>query len=308
MSIKPVENRIAQMTGDTEQTQVKQMFDEVAQEQYPSEGVQVAGLIGKLGLAGKASQAVKKTQKATGKAVVDPIKRAGGEYIIPPTPAKKEVVESIDPRQGAIDQLEGRVEPTMDVSAPVLDKSAPPPPPPPPPLVTPDVTVTAETPAVRVEGDKIYARPATPQAMQKIAELVSVSQTSGKPPKVRPNLDVIDGEDSLKKMVHATARYYSDWVSEQRRAGRTIDDIINDAAEIGDVSALKLLAQRKAGDRPFLDDETLAARIAVINLQAATMDAAKKAKASGNPQDMINALRMVTFEGLHAVGFAGSQC
>jgi hypothetical protein len=295
MAIKPVDTRLDQMVSDTEQTQVKQMFDEVAQEQYPGEGVQVAGLVSGLRALGKAGKAVKQTQKATGKAVVDPIKRAGGEYIIPPTPAKKEVVESIDPRQGAIDQLEGRVEPTMDVSAPVLDKSAPPPPP--PPLVTPDVTVAAETPAVRVEGDKIYARPATPEAMRKIAELVSVSQTSGKPPKVRPNLDVIDGEDSLKKMVHATAQYYSDWVSEQRRAGRTIDDIVNDAAEIGDVSALKLLAERKSGDRPFLDDETLASRIAVINLQAATMDAAKKAQASGNPQDMINALRMVTFEG-----------
>ena len=122
MSIKPVENRISQMTGDTEQTQVKQMFDEVAQEQYPGEGVQVAGLVSGLRALGKASQAVKKTQKATGTAVVDSLKRAEGEYIIPPTPAKKEVVESIDPRQGAIDQLEGRVEPTMDVSAPEVGR------------------------------------------------------------------------------------------------------------------------------------------------------------------------------------------
>lgn len=291
MAIKPVENRIAQMTQGLEQpeSQGTPLFEEAAQQQNYGEDVQVAGLISGLRAFGKASKAVKKTQKATGKAVVDPLKRAEGEYITPPTPAKKEVVETVDPKQGAIDQLEGRVEPVMDVSAPVADKSVPP--------VTPDVTAAAEVPAVRVEGEKIYAQPATPQAMQKIAELVSIAQTSGKPPKVRPNLDVIDGEDSLKKMVHATSQYYSDWVSEQRRAGRTIDDIVNDAAEIGDVSALKLLAERKAGDRPFLDDETLASRIAVINLQAATMEAAKKAQASGNPQDMIDALRMVTFEG-----------
>jgi len=291
MAIKPVENRIAQMTQGLEQpeSQGTPLFEEAAQQQNYGEDVQVAGLIGKLGLAGKAAQAVKKTQKATGKAVVDPLKRAEGEYIVPPTPAKKEVVETVDPKQGAIDQLEGRVEPVMNVSAPVMDKSVPP--------TKPDVTAAAEAPAVRVEGDKIYARPATPQAMQKLSELIKVAKTSGKPPTVRPNLDRIDGPDELKKTIHATSQYYSDWVDEQRRAGRTLDDIINDASELGDVSALKLLAQRKPGDRPFLDSEALAARIAVLNLQTQTAVEIKKARQSGDLVEAVNALKMATFTG-----------
>lgn len=306
MAIKPVDTRIDQMLpemGASSQPQTP-LFDEVAQEQYPGEGVQVAGLVSGLRAFAKAGKAVKQTQKAAGKAVVDPLKRAEGEYIIPEAPAKKEVANPLPDdataeqvKQAGVDQLEGRVEPTMDVNAPPVVE----------PAAQPKAPPVIETPPVRIEGEQIIAQPASVQAMQKIAELIQVSQTSGKPPKVRPNLDVIDSEDSLKKMVHATSQYFTDWVSEQRRAGRTIEQIVDDAAQIGDNSALKLLINRKAGDRPFLDDETLASRIAVINLQAATMDAAKKAKLSGNPQDMVNALRMVTFEGYTQAALLGVQ-
>jgi hypothetical protein len=107
MAIKPVDTRLDQMVSDTEQTQVKQMFDEVAQEQYPGEGVQVAGLVSGLRALGKAGKAVKQTQKATGKAVVDPIKRAGGEYIIPPTPAKKKWSNLLTQGRGRLTSLKG---------------------------------------------------------------------------------------------------------------------------------------------------------------------------------------------------------
>ena len=158
---------------------------------------------------------------------------------------------------------------------------------------------------IRVEGDTIIADPVAPATMFRVLESMKVQRVEGKPPTVRPNLDRIQSEDELKQFYLATVDEYSSFVDEQRRLGRTFEDIMNDAKEIGDTQILRDLLKRAPGDDPFNDSRQFAARLAVLNLQSATLDAIKQAAATGNAKDILEAGRLMTLDGQASASLLG---
>lgn len=168
-----------------------------------------------------------------------------------------------------------------------------------------DVKAAVGEESIKVEGDTIIAEPASPATMFRVAELMKIQKIDGKPPIVRPNTNRIQSEDELKQFYLATVDEYSSFVDEQRRLGRTFEDIMKDAEQIGDVQILRDLLKRAPGDDPFNDSRAFAARLAVLNLQAATLEAIKKAGASGNAKDILEAGRLMTLDGQASASLLG---
>jgi hypothetical protein len=75
---------------------------------------------------------------------------------------------------------------------------------------------------VRVVGDKVIVQGASPETFSRIVEIMETAPVAGRPPEVRPNLDVFRSEDDAKKFAVAATEHWKDWVDTQRRAGRTI--------------------------------------------------------------------------------------
>jgi hypothetical protein len=168
-----------------------------------------------------------------------------------------------------------------------------------------DVRAAVGEQPIRVEGDMVIAEPVAPATMFRVLESMKIQKVEGKPPTVRPNLDRIQSEDELKQFYLATVDEYSTFVDEQRRLGRTFEDIINDAKEIGDVQILQDLLKRAPGDDPFNDSRSFAARLAVLNLQSATLSAIKQAASTGNAKDILEAGRLMTLDGQASASLLG---
>ena len=160
---------------------------------------------------------------------------------------------------------------------------------------------------ISIEGTTLVVQPASPEALFKVSELIKVQPTTGRPPDVRVNIDRINSEDELKQSFLAVVETYSSYVDEQRRLGRTFDDIIEDARQIGDIKSLKALLKRQPGDDPFNDSKQLAANIAVLNFQALTLDAVKKAGETGSAKDILEAGRLMTIDGYASAALLGSK-
>ena len=288
---RDISKRLDEIIPPASSTEAEQpmLADEAAQianplaPQEPEEGVQVAGLVSGLATAGKAMRAARRVQKEAPRAAVLYDQRATGQTIIPPK-GKVETDAGLTDQQ-VVDK--GVNELLQTPSPPDVPGITP----------TPAPPGTGVVPPVRIEQDVIYVEPASVTTLEKLKAAITGAPTSGKPPNVRPNLDAISAEDDVKKLIYATTEVYKQWVDTQRQAGRTLDDIAQDALKMGDDAALRALIKRKPGDRPFLDFESLAARMAVLNLQQATKQLVQQAMTSGDPRTMISALKAMTFEG-----------
>lgn len=261
------------------------LFEDAAAMQTPPEeqGVQVAGLISTGAQIGKALKAARRVQKEAPPAAVLYDDRAAGKTVIP---TGKQVLN--EPTLTESQVADQAVNELVQTPSPAVEPGVTP---------TPAPPGTGIPPPVRVEQDVIYVEPASATTLDKLMAKIKGAPTTGKPPNVRPNLDAISAEDDVKKLIFATTEVYKNWVDAQRQAGRSLDDIVKDALQMGDDAALRALVKRKPGDRPFLDFETLAARMAVLNLQKTTKSLVQQAMTSGDPRTMISALKAMTFEG-----------
>lgn len=151
---------------------------------------------------------------------------------------------------------------------------------------------------VRVVGDKVIVQDASPELMSKITDIMETAPVAGRPPEVRPNLDMFRSEDDVKKFAVAATEHWKDWVDTQRRAGRTIEDIIDDAERFlvveGAGKALRMLINRKPGDRPFSDVESAAAMIARLDLANVVTKEIDLALETNDPAQMLKATRLMT--------------
>ena len=155
---------------------------------------------------------------------------------------------------------------------------------------------------VRVVGSNVIVQDAAPDTMRKITDLMQTVNIEGRPPEVRPNMSLIGEEDDVKKFMVASTEHWKDWVDSQRRAGRTLDQIVDEAERFitiqGTGKPLRMAINRKPGDRPFTDVESLAVAIARNDLARVVNDASKKAFETDDPEDYIEATRLMTMYGM----------
>jgi hypothetical protein len=154
---------------------------------------------------------------------------------------------------------------------------------------------------VRVVGDKVIVQGASPETFSRIVEIMETAPVAGRPPEVRPNLDVFRSEDDAKKFAVAATEHWKDWVDTQRRAGRTIEDIIDEGARFlvveGAGKALRMLVNRKPGDRPFSDYESAATMFARLDLANVVNKEIDLALESNDPDQMFKATQLMTLFG-----------
>lgn len=154
---------------------------------------------------------------------------------------------------------------------------------------------------VRVVGDKVIVQDVSPETMSRISDIMQTAPISGRPPEVRPNLDIFQSEDDVKKFAVAATEHWKDWVDTQRRAGRTLEQIVDEAERFlvvnGAGKALRMLVNRKPGDRPFTDTETAAAMIARLDLANVVKKEIDLALESNDPDQMVKATRLMTMYG-----------
>ena len=204
------------------------------------------------------AKVVKEISKAEPPAVVDPLKR-----IEKPTPDAPEI------RPGDI---------PADVKK-ELRKSAP----------------------VRVVGDKVIVQPGSPELLKQVTDLMETVPIEGRPPEVRPNMNIFESEDDVKKFAVAATEHWKDWVDVQRRAGRTLEDIVDEAERFlvveGAGKTLRMLINRKPGDRPFSDFESAAAMIARLDLANVVKKEIDLALETNDPEQMLKATRLMTMYG-----------
>jgi hypothetical protein len=162
-------------------------------------------------------------------------------------------------------------------------------------------TLRKESP-VKVVGSNVIVQDASPDTMRKITDLMQKVDIDGRPPEVRPNMSLIGEEDDVKKFMVASTEYWKDWVDSQRRAGRTLEQIVDEAERFITVQGvgkpLRMAITRKPGDRPFTDVESLAVAIARNDLARVVNDAAAKAFQTDDPADYIEATRLMTMYGM----------
>lgn len=272
MSIKPIDERLDQLVVGDEKIDPATMtpvapVDVAAEREEP---IQVAGILDR-GLGKGLGKVLKNVQKSTPTIETSPVKRFEA--------AKDELKVEAD--AGVNKPTSGATE--VDINA-----------------------IVGEQP-ISVEGTRINVPPASPQTLFRVAESISKQPVAGRPPDIRVNLDVIKSEDELKQTYLAVVNEYQVWVDEQRRLGRTFDDIIADGQKIGDVSILKELARRSPGQDPFNDSKTFAANMAVLNLQSVTLSAIKKAADTGLSKDILEAGRLMALDGQLSASLLGMK-
>ena len=122
---------------------------------------------------------------------------------------------------------------------------------------------------VRVVGDKVIVQPESVETIRKVDEIIRVMRLDDGSVSIRPNMNRIESSDDAKKFYAASTEYYKDLIETQRRAGRTNEDILDDATRgvvvNGAAKYLRMLVNRKPGDRPFTDTDSLAARLSMVN-------------------------------------------
>jgi len=154
---------------------------------------------------------------------------------------------------------------------------------------------------VRAVGDKIIVQPGSPELFKQVTDLMETVPIEGRPPQVRPNMDIFQSEDDVKKFAVAATEHWKDWVDVQRRAGRTLEDIIDEAERFlvveGAGKALRMLINRKPGDRPFSDFESAAVKIAMIDMANVVTKEIDLALETNDPAQLIKATRLMTMYG-----------
>ena len=154
---------------------------------------------------------------------------------------------------------------------------------------------------VKVVGDKVIVQDASPELMSKISDIMQTAPVSGRPPEVRPNLDIFQSEDDVKKFAVAATEHWKDWVDVQRRAGRTLEQIVDEAERFlvveGAGKALRMLINRKPGDKPFTDVQSAAAKIASIDLANVVTKEIDLALQTSDPEQLVKATRLMTIFG-----------
>jgi hypothetical protein len=262
MAVKPIAQRIDDMSiaAAEETTETGTVLTDQQAIEPPMSVMPEEGVqvAGKLEALKGLGQIIKEVSKTEPPAVVDPLKR-----IEKPTPDAPEVLPGDIP---------------ADVKA-ELRKSAP----------------------VRVVGDKVIVQGASPETFSRIVEIMETAPVAGRPPEVRPNLDVFRSEDDAKKFAVAATEHWKDWVDTQRRAGRTIEDIIDEGARFlvveGAGKALRMLVNRKPGDRPFSDYESAATMFARLDLANVVNKEIDLALESNDPDQMFKATQLMTLFG-----------
>lgn len=275
MAIAPIGKRLDQMTGTEDfATNTELVADplpppiDAPELVKPDvEPVQVAG--GKLDVLGVFAKALKGASKES-KAEVMPIERLGkpsGDL-----PEVKAAAGANEPPRANADEL----------------------------------NAIAGTQPIKVIGDQVVAEPLSRQEIMRFVDIVQGSPTTGAPPKVRPNLNYIDSEDSLKKSLVGMVEFHKNYINEQRRAGRSFDTIAAEMLGISKEKALSMALTRKPGDRPFTDAESLAVRVATIDLAAATDEAVTAAIKSGTVEDMAKAGQLIQMQGYAEAAYLGN--
>jgi hypothetical protein len=286
MAIKPLEKRIDQMTGveqfatesELVPTSLPPPIDMPPAPEDLPEPVEVAGkreaLIGIL----------KGVSKEMGPAETQPAKR----------------IEK---------KLEQKTQEEKVLEAPSGDQPEVKPPPGPqeaPKATAEQINALSGQQQVRVIGDKVIVEPVSQAEARRFLDIVEGSPTEGKPPRVRPNLDVIDSEDSIKRFLSGSVQYYKNYIDQQRRAGRTFDQIEAEAREISPGQALQMTLTRKPGDRPFTDAESMAVRFAQLDLAVETESAANAYLRTGTDEDLARFAMLMQIEGYSSAASLGN--
>jgi hypothetical protein len=159
---------------------------------------------------------------------------------------------------------------------------------------------------VRVIGDQVIVDPVSQSEVNRFLRIVEGSPTEGKPPSVRPNLDVIDSEDGLKRFLSGSVQYHKNYVDEQRRVGRSFDQILTEAQALPAGGVLKMTLGRRPGDRPFTDSESTAVRLLQIDLAVQTEEASRAFNKSGSDEDLSKLGVLMQIEGYSAAAALGN--
>lgn len=93
----------------------------------------------------------------------------------------------------------------------------------------------------------------------------------------------------------------------QSTSGRTFQDIINDANQIGSVDIMLQLLTREAKDRPFTDAELLAAKRTVLSFTIVAEKAMQTFEKSGSPMDLAKAHQALNIAGYAQIQLVGVQ-
>jgi len=60
---------------------------------------------------------------------------------------------------------------------------------------------------VRAVGDKIIVQPGSPELFKQVTDLMETVPIEGRPPQVRPNMDIFQSEDDVKKFAVAATEH-----------------------------------------------------------------------------------------------------
>jgi hypothetical protein len=159
---------------------------------------------------------------------------------------------------------------------------------------------------VRVIGDQVIVDPLSQSEVNRFLTIVEGSPTEGKPPRVRPNLDVIDSEDGLKRFLSGSVQFHKNYVDGQRRIGRSFDQILTEAQALPASGVLKMTLGRRAGDRPFTDSESMAVRLLQIDLAVQTEEASLAYIKTGSDEDLSKLGVLMQIEGYSAAAALGN--
>jgi hypothetical protein len=254
MAVKPIDQRIDDMAiaAAEETTETGNVLTDQQAIEPPVSVMPEEGVqvAGKLGALKGLGAVIKEITKTEPPAVTDPLKR-----IEKPTPDAPEVTPG-------------------DIPADVkkeLRKSAP----------------------VRVVGDKVIVQPESVETIRKVDEIIRVMRSDDGSVSIRPNMKRIESSEDAKRFYAASTEYYKDLVETQRRAGRTNEEILDDATRgvvvNGAAKYLRMLINRKPGDAPFTDTESLAARLSMVNWASNLTKDIQLALNSNDPVALANA-------------------
>lgn len=204
--------------------------------------------------------------------------------------------------KGLLETIEGTAKAETDPLARVTKPPVEPGPTIEQPTLTPEQKkAMAKDSPVRVVGKNVIVQEASPDTMRRVIDLMETVNIEGRPPEVRPNMALMAEEADVKKFIAASTEHWKDWVDSQRRAGRTLEDIVDEAERFlmiqGNDKALRMLINRKPGDRPFSDFESLAAMIARNDLGNVVQKEIANALETGDPEDLLRATNLMSMFG-----------
>lgn len=129
---------------------------------------------------------------------------------------------------------------------------------------------------------------------------------------VRPNLNKINSEDDLKKLIAVMFDKFKNDAGPGggkilRKGQRGFKQVIEDANRLDSHTIMLMLLNRAPGDRPFTDAELLGARNMVASMESVTLDLLNKAADSGDVVDELNAAQSISLTGYALTQLVGVQ-